>query len=388
MGENNDSVTEVTTQSWGSKLKSSIGSMLFGIVLFIGAFPLLWWNEGRAVGTLRSLQEMQKVVVSVEDAKALPANEGKLIHIVGSAKTADVLRDDEFGVSANAIALTRSVSMYQWIEQSQSDSKKKVGGSTETTTTYTYSKGWSDTLHNSSKFKKQEGHQNPGEMRYRGDNFQAENVAVGDFKLSQSLISRIGGSESFSISKAALAGIPKAKVTGSIIYIGADPDNPAVGDYKVSYSVKSPGKDVSIIAKQMGKSLTQYMSKRGKQMELLSMGTLSADDMITKSKQQNTLITWLIRVGGLVLMGLGFSMIFSPLVALAEVLPFLSSLLGAGIGLVSFLVALALSFVTIAIAWIFYRPVLGILLLVAAAGAIVLVFVLGKNKKKAPAAAA
>ena len=55
-----------------------------------------------------------------------------------------------------------------------------------------------------------------------------------------------------------------------------------------------------------------------------------------------------------------------------------------GTGLLSFLIALPCSLVTIAIAWIVYRPVLGIILLVIAVGAIVMLF---KNRKSAPAAA-
>jgi hypothetical protein len=53
---------------------------------------------------------------------------------------------------------------------------------------------------------------------------------------------------------------------------------------------------------------------------------------------------------------------------LADVIPFVGSLVGAGTGLASFLLAAMGSFVTIAIAWVFYRPVLGIALLLVAAG--------------------
>lgn len=61
-------------------------------------------------------------------------------------------------------------------------------------------------------------------------------------------------------------------------------------------------------------------------------------------------------------------------------LPFLGNLAEMGIGLVSFLIALILSSITIAIAWIIYRPLIGIALLVVAVGSVV-VF-----KKKLPEA--
>ena len=60
-----DSFTETTSESWGSRLMSAIGGVLVGIVLFLVSFPLLFWNEGRAVRTAQSLEEGASNVVSV-----------------------------------------------------------------------------------------------------------------------------------------------------------------------------------------------------------------------------------------------------------------------------------------------------------------------------------
>ena len=58
---------------------------------------------------------------------------------------------------------------------------------------------------------------------------------------------------------------------------------------------------------------------------------------------------------------------------MADVIPILGNIVGAGTGIIAFLLAACLSLVTIAIAWVFYRPVLGISLLIVAAVLIVLV---------------
>jgi len=50
-----DQVTEVTREGWFSRIVGSLKSVLVGLVLFLASFPLLWWNEGRAVQTARSL---------------------------------------------------------------------------------------------------------------------------------------------------------------------------------------------------------------------------------------------------------------------------------------------------------------------------------------------
>ena len=50
-----DSFSEITSESWFGRLASAIKGVLIGIVLFVIAFPLLWWNEGRAVRTAKGL---------------------------------------------------------------------------------------------------------------------------------------------------------------------------------------------------------------------------------------------------------------------------------------------------------------------------------------------
>ena len=66
------------------------------------------------------------------------------------------------------------------------------------------------------------------------------------------------------------------------------------------------------------------------------------------------------------MMFMGLAMFFRPLSVLGDVIPFVGSLIGMGTTIVAFLLAAALSLVTIAVAWIYYRPLLGIGLLVLA----------------------
>ena len=72
---------------------------------------------------------------------------------------------------------------------------------------------------------------------------------------------------------------------------------------------------------------------------------------------------------------------------IADVLPILGNIVEMGNGLVAGIVALVCSLVTIAIAWIFYRPVLAIFLLVLAAGGIYLLWKKRQAKKAAAPAA-
>lgn len=141
-----DEYTEVTTQSWGSRIGGSFKGILVGVLMVVAAFVVLFWNEGRAVQTAKSLKEGAGAVVSVQAQTVDPANNGKLVHVSGTATTKETLRDGEFMVSAQGLRLRRVVQMYQWQERSRSETKKKLGGGTETVTTYTYSKIWSPKL--------------------------------------------------------------------------------------------------------------------------------------------------------------------------------------------------------------------------------------------------
>jgi hypothetical protein len=132
------SYTETTTTSWFSRLKSGLIGLVLGPLLVFGMIWLLSWNEGRSVQTYRALAEGAGIVVSVDSGTADPANEGKLVHISGPVKPDGTPEDPALGVVAEGAAgLNRKVEMYQWVEDSKSETQKTLGGGEETVTTYT-----------------------------------------------------------------------------------------------------------------------------------------------------------------------------------------------------------------------------------------------------------
>ena len=84
-------VTETTTESWGSRLGSSIRGVLVGGALFIAGFPVLFWNEGNSVKTAKAIDEGEGACISLEsNANVDPEMNGKLVHMSGKADTKDV----------------------------------------------------------------------------------------------------------------------------------------------------------------------------------------------------------------------------------------------------------------------------------------------------------
>jgi len=132
-----DSFTEVTSKNWFSRIGYSFKGIIFGLIVITPVIVLLWWNEGRAITTANSLKEGAAAVVSVSSDKLDPANDKKLIRIIGEATAANPAKDLDFGIGVPAPRLVRTEEIYQWLENQTSETKQKVGGGEETTTTYT-----------------------------------------------------------------------------------------------------------------------------------------------------------------------------------------------------------------------------------------------------------
>ena len=388
-------VTETTTVSWGSRIGGSLKGVLFGVALFVAGFPILFWNEGNSVKTAKALDEGEGACVPVESiVKVDPEMDGQLVHMTGRATTQDVLSDDQFGVSVTAIALRRRTEMLQWVEHSETKEKKNLGGSVTKTTTYTYSQEWKENAVDSSGFK-EAGHDNPGFIEFPSEETRAANVAFGAFRLNERQIARIGSEQAYQFPTDFVCRVERVQRQGPVILVPgkATRDNalnnrdvalkPRVGDMRVSFFVVYPH-DISLVARQKGDTFVGYIAKSKKKVDLLSDGVKDASEMFEAARSANAFMTWLLRIVGFFAMFLGLSMVLKPLGVLADVLPILGDIVGIGTGLVAGLVALVCALVTIAVAWLFYRPVLAVAL-VAAAGA--LVWMLVKRRRAAKASA-
>ena len=379
-----------TTTSYGQRVSNSFKGIAGGFLMFIIGTILLFWNEGNFIKTKRSIKEAEGVVVRVDDVSTLnPDLNGKLIHASAFADTKDVLTDGLFGISEVAISISRSVEYYQYKENSHSETRDKIGGGQETITTYTYEKGWSSSPVNSASF------QDPD---YKTSNFvlttvdskteRAQNVTFGAYKLPSYIISSISGSTSAEIkltpdevqqwekvindNRRALGfaydNTQRVHISSNVVYLGSSSSVPQIGDLRITLTKVLP-KDISIISKVNGNSFERFVASNGKEVSSVAMGTVSADAMFSNLHSSNSIITWILRILGIILVIGGLKSMFSILPTLFKVLPFLGNIVGAGVGLVCVIVGFAWSLIIIALGWLWYRPLIGILLLaIAVAG--------------------
>lgn len=390
MSDNSYAVTSST--GWFGRIGGAIKGVLFGLLMIVVSFPVLFLNEGRAVKTRKTLEEGSKSVVAVSAESVDAKNDGKLVYVTGDAAVDEVLSDPDFDVSAEAVSLRRKVEMYQWKENEQTETKKKLGGGEETVTTYSYEKVWSDRPIDSSGFHKKQEYANP-KPALDAMTWSADPVTLGAFTLSTGLVGQIDNYTEVPTGDAVeereeLAGKMLHK-EAAYYYLGESPAAPAIGDLRVSHEAALPGA-VSVIAKQTSDSFEPFIAKAGGTIEMLETGTVGADAMFASAHQANKFMTWLLRLVGFILMLVGFSLLFRPLSVLADVVPFIGNIVGAGTGFVAFLLSLPLSLLVISVAWIFYRPLIGIPLVIAAvAGFVFLIRTLmaQKNKRLSPASA-
>jgi hypothetical protein len=375
-----DKFTQVTRTSGLSNIGGSFKGVIFGFFLILGSIYLLWTNEGRAVHVAEALEEGAGNVKSISADKVDPTNEGKLVHVSGMAITKDTVSDEDFNVKLNALKLNRDVQIYQWVEKSESKSVDKIGGGTETTTEYTYTKEWVSEPIESIDFKIVEGHVNTAPYNIDDKTKTAQDITIGAFHLSDELVNMITSSEKLSIKSLDTSIHKNARLSSGDIYIGSNSlASPEIGDLTISFKAVYP-KKVSVVAKQIGESFEEYIASNDETVLLLKEGVSSAENMFAKAIEGNKFKTWLLRLVGFIMMFLGFTTIFRPLVAIGNIIPLIGSMISMGTGIISFALSLPITLVIISLAWFAYRPLLSISLIAIGLG--IYFFYRSRGKKK------
>lgn len=373
-----DQVTRVTTQSWFSRIGKALGGMVSGVVLVFGASGALVWNENRAVQTERALTEGAGAVISLDEngypPPPFPEDEsttGLLVHATGKLEVFNNnYLTDNFtlpnAVPENATRLDRVVEMYQWKESSKSETRTKLGGGTETVTTYSYAKDWSATENSSGSFAEPTGHQNPP-MPFSSETYSHDRrlvVGESEWEVEASKVAQIGKVAPVQLSDADAAYLTDwlrsatpVKLSQNALYVGYDPMRPQVGDLRISYRV-AQADTASVVAKDGSCCFEPFTTSNAQEIYLIAEGSVSAAEMFGKAQDDNRNLTWLWRAGGVFAIFVGFGMIFGLLGVIADVIPFLGSIVRFGTGLLSFALTLILAPLVIGLAWIAVRPLL------------------------------
>ncbi len=392
-----DSFTEVTTQSWGSRLKDSFTGIIVGIVLFLGGTGLLWWNEGRTVSVGDAINEAERTVEELPAVASVdPAFDGKLIHAFGRAETKAGVKDADFpGVEAKGLALRHEVQFYQMVEHKKTEKHKNAGGSETTTTTYSYSTEWVD--HPVTRSFAKRSNNNFVLLDVKDSTVYAEDATLGAYRLSREAVQDVGGEQAlncdFSDPKLQRLqnDLPLKSKNGRMLwrtgpntlYIGNNSGQPQIGDVRVKFFYVPEG-NISILAKASAGIFQPWVASNGEKFLRVELGKREVPEMIKGAREDNAIMCWMLRALGVILVIAGLRMILAPISVVLDVLPLLGDIAELGLTLVAGLVGFAWSFIVIAIAWIRFRPVLGICLLAAAVALIAFVIMRGRKRAQMP----
>ena len=303
-------------------------SMAFGGICCAMAFAILSLNELATAVRGDALSRGPRHTVTVPAHRVDPAREGALVHVTGSAVAAGEVVDPDVGVAAPGVRLFRTVEMYQWMER-KITSRRKVTG-------YEYTTRWSQSWHDSTDLIGPNAPRNPA-MPLLTEQWLADEVTVGAFRLNPGQVERIGDRVLLS-----LAGQPDTRKVavgtlvrhGDTYYLGRNPDQPEIGDLRISYSVFTPG-PVSILAAQAGNSFEPYrvavplpaartivnaLSPSSSEVDIVRDGTMTAKELVQSSRRRHAALTWGMRLVGVLLMVLGVKLFIWPGAALLRVI--------------------------------------------------------------------
>ena len=347
-------------------------------------------------------------------------------------------------VVSDGLKLVRKVECFQWIEKkTEKENRDMIGGGGDVYYDYDYDKQWTDIYYNSSNFKKAD-HRNPSNLEWlvKSEAFVSDSAYIGKFLLNKGQILQLISLKGLDIKENDLLekNLERFQTNYNVllknncIYFSKSKNYEEVGDIRVSYQYIN-SQFLSLVAMQTGNSFEAYnIKKKGgfkpemvkldeevknfvenddvepnessscciklcpcciccgicsvcdslchspEQIDWIYEGKLTKKHLFQKKIEENSLMTYMIRLIGFLSMFFGIYLFFSPLYEILQILPLLSYV-GKFLGFVFALaVSIPLTSVVILLAWIFYRPIFLLLLIGIIAPIIGYVYYAAMNK--------
>lgn len=216
---------------------------LLALIVLVAIVVAAWHSRNRE-------SSPQAVTATTVPARPIDAsNEGRIVAVSGQLDIGQPARDTELGVSANALVLVREVEMFQWYEDCAAAGCR-------------YDRKWSAQPIDSTAFRETAGHANPGRFPFAAARFEAGAVRLGDFDVDAGFAARGRATTDLAVGIDELP--PNLAATfresGGLLYAGADPEHPGVGDLRVSYRAVPTGV-AHLVGVQRGRQLLPLTSE-------------------------------------------------------------------------------------------------------------------------------
>ena len=368
LAERYSSVTDsaIHTTSYGSRVASSAKGVFGGLLIMLLAGSILWFNESRHIDHVQAMTEGRKVAVALDSPELNSENEGKLVYFQGNVEVEGVVTDPEFGISSTGLSLTRKVQMFQWEEHEEKKTTENSDGSKTTTTKYSYSKTWSNKLINSSSFNSSSSHQNPNkEFPFEELTVYSKTGRVGDFQLSQEVISKLPNDSSVSVESFDTKTLANSYKTAKTIYIREIENQDSIGDLRIEFAASQP-EVVSLVGKQQSGAVVPYKAKSGASILIVENKEVPLAELFAAQEEKNKKLTWAFRGLGTLLMIVGVKSAFGLFATIFAFLPFARRALNNFMSVAAAIIGWVLANIIIGVAWLFYRPIIAVAIVLGA----------------------
>ncbi|MFT5195601.1 MAG: hypothetical protein ACI85U_002623 [Candidatus Promineifilaceae bacterium] len=330
-----------------------------GILIFFGAFFVVWFNEGRV-----DLSVIAETSVPLSGDNFSAENEGKLVSVSGTIESEDLLGDPPYLKAQSFVYVERTAEMYAWDESGDSEDG------------YDYDKEWTTSPEDSNSFE-ESGYDNPP-MSVNEAAFVTASANIGRYTIlpSQIVFKQV---EDISLTEGIVSG---GRVTGDYLYLAsASPQNPEIGDIRLSYSAFKANQFGTIFGKQQG---NQIVTWRDSDDTLIYRAyPLDREAGIAALQTEYLTALWGMRMLALGMFFAGLMMAVSPLRKVLGYIPILGNVGNMAIAAVAFVIAFIVWSVTLLIA-ILLHNIIALIVVLALIGGIGYYFWNKRDKEKSP----
>lgn len=353
--------TKVTHQSWRKNIFNSFVGALIGVLLFFGAFVVLWVNEGKI-----NWAQVAGTSLAVDATSVNGSSDGKFVAATGILLSPEQIGDEPYLRAGAYLKLERKVEMFAWQEHQDSETKKEFGGGSTTRTTYAYTKDWTDHPQDTGSFEIPQNHANPTQ-KITNAAWTVASGHVGAYQIDPAQLDMPRATVLNLNPDMVMNGNTQQVRSGYLFAGNGTPDAPYIGDLRIQYMAVPNNIHATVFGTQQGSTIVPYLYRGDSLFYQAFKGERAT--AIAQLQTEHSMLTWILRLVGLLMMWLGMSMILGPITAFLNVLPVLGTLSGWVTGMATFGIALVLSIITIVLSMIAHSLIaLSILLLLIVGG--------------------
>lgn len=313
------------------RVRNYLLTLLLGIIIFLAAFPVLIINEKIYKDKLELVRHGKDAIVEIQSNEINGENDNKPVHFIGDSSMTSVLEDELFGISSKTLALRRVVDVYTRGENGELN--------------------WQHTQKTDESF---------AETPIETKTIYSPDIKVGDFYLSTSLKESM---ETFGPLVPDTEDLPdEVYYHDTYVYL-TDPNDLVEGDIRIYFQELGPQK-MTIVGEQKGDVIYPYKRSDGTDIAIARTGLYNVDELLPSPNYRSQWTIWSIRLLGILMFFASVNLVLLPLRKIAPLFPAIGTLVRFGITFFSTFLAMGLSLIVIGFSWVFFKPSLGILLLV------------------------